>query len=222
MTATDAVDALVVGSGPNGLAAAVTFAQAGLSVTVLEAEDEIGGGTRTCELTVPGVLHDVCSAVHPFGVASPFFASLPLDRHGLEWRWPEINLAHPLDGGRAGVLVRSLQDTAAGLGTDGPAWARTFGPLAARFHDIASEILGLHEPLVNLFSHATCYKFRQALIRGVLACRYEIFCGHSQFAADSEQRRLDHRPHLAGSHQSKPVGHWVQSTAVRDECSRVL
>ena len=80
---------------------------AGLSVTVLEAADEIGGGTRTGELTVPGVLHDVCSAVHPFGVASPFFASLPLDRHGLEWRWPEIDLAHPLDGGR-GRRARAL------------------------------------------------------------------------------------------------------------------
>ena len=145
-----ALDAVVVGSGPNGLAAAVTLAQAGLSVTVLEAADEIGGGTRTSELTVPGVLHDVCSAVHPFGAASPFFASLPLAQHGLEWRWPEVDLAHPLDGGRAGVLVRSLQDTAAGLGPDGPAWARTFGPLAERFDDIATDILG---PFVHIPRH---------------------------------------------------------------------
>ena len=93
-------DAVVVGSGPNGLAAAVTLAQAGLSVTVLEAADEIGGGSRSAELTVPGLVHDVCSAIHPFGVVSPFFATLPLREHGLQWRWPDIDLAHPLDGGR--------------------------------------------------------------------------------------------------------------------------
>src|SRR5580704_2599099 len=98
------VDAVVVGSGPNGLAAAVTLAQGGLSVTVLEAADQIGGGTRSAELTVPGVLHDVCSAVHPLGAASPYLASIPLADHGLEWRWPSIDLAHPLDGGRAGVM----------------------------------------------------------------------------------------------------------------------
>src|SRR5688500_164260 len=103
-----APDAVVVGSGPNGMTAAVILAQAGLSVTVLEAADEIGGGTRTAELTEPGVLHDICSAVHPFGAASPVFRSLPLERHGLEWRWPEVDLAHPLDGGRAGVMLRDI------------------------------------------------------------------------------------------------------------------
>src|ERR1700679_2532413 len=105
-----AVDAAVIGSGPNGLAAAVTLAQAGMSVTVFEAADTIGGGTRTAELTVPGVLHDVCSAVHPFGVTSPYLSSLPLADHGLEWRWTDVDLAHPLDDGTAGVLRRSLDD----------------------------------------------------------------------------------------------------------------
>ena len=100
------MDAVVVGSGPNGLAAAVTLAQSGLRVTVLEAADEIGGGTRTAELTVPGVLHDVCSAVHPLAVASPYLSSLPLADHGLVWRWPEVDLAHPLDDGTAAVLLR--------------------------------------------------------------------------------------------------------------------
>jgi phytoene dehydrogenase-like protein len=142
------VDAVVVGSGPNGLAAAVTLAQAGLSVTVLEADDTIGGGTRSRELTVPGVLHDVCSAVHPFGVISPFLEALPLADHGLEWRWPEIDLAHPLDGGRAGVMVHALDDTVAGLGSDGAAWRRTFEPLVEHFDDLAGEILAplLHPP----------------------------------------------------------------------------
>lgn len=119
--------AVVVGSGPNGLAGAVVLAQAGLQVTVLEAADTIGGGTRSSELTLPGLLHDHCSAVHPVGAASPLFQSLGLERHGLEWLWPEVDLAHPLDGGRAGVLVRDLSQTAAGLGEDGAAWSRLFG-----------------------------------------------------------------------------------------------
>src|SRR5207342_3120757 len=100
------LDAVVVGAGPNGLAAAVALAQAGRSVTVLEGAATIGGGTRTAELTVPGLKHDVCSAVHPFGVASPFLTSLPLAEHGLVWRHAEIDLAHPLDDGTSGVMVR--------------------------------------------------------------------------------------------------------------------
>ncbi len=135
------IDAVVVGAGPNGLAAAITLAREGFEVAVLEAADEIGGGTRTRELTLPGLTHDVCSAVHPFGAASPFFASLDLAAHGLEWRWPEIDLAHPLDGGRAAALERDLDRTAAGLGADGPAWRRLFGPLADGFDDLAEDLL---------------------------------------------------------------------------------
>ena len=86
--------AVVVGSGPNGLAAGVVLARAGIDVTVLEAEDEIGGGTRSAELTVPGLIHDICSATHPTGVASPFFRSLDLERHGLQWLWPEVDAVH--------------------------------------------------------------------------------------------------------------------------------
>ena len=119
-------DAIVVGSGPNGLASAVTLAREGLSVTVLEAEDQLGGGTRSGELTVPGLVHDVCSAVHPMAVASPFLESLDLGRHGLEWRWPEVDCAHPLDDGSAGVMLRSVGQTAHGLGADGAAWRRVF------------------------------------------------------------------------------------------------
>jgi phytoene dehydrogenase-like protein len=140
------IDAVVVGSGPNGLSAAVTLALAGLSVTVYEAAKTIGGGTRTDELTVPGALHDVCSAVHPFAVASPFLRSLPLHEHGLEWRWPEVDLAHPLGGESCGVMVRSLDDTVAGLGPDGAAWRRSFGSLARRFPTIAAEIM---QPLAH-------------------------------------------------------------------------
>src|SRR5262245_8927170 len=102
------LDAVIVGSGPNGLAAAVTLARRGNSVLVVEGADTIGGGTRSAELTLPGFIHDVCSAVHPMAVASPFFKTLPLADHGLEWIQPEIPLAHPLDDGTAAVLERSV------------------------------------------------------------------------------------------------------------------
>lgn len=136
------VDAVVVGSGPNGLAAAITLAQHGVDVTVVEAADEIGGGTRSAELTVPGVIHDICSAVHPMALASPFFRSLDLAAHGLQWDWPDVDLAHVLDGGRAGVLVRDLDQTVAGLGSDGDAWARLMRPLADRLPDLVEDVFG--------------------------------------------------------------------------------
>jgi phytoene dehydrogenase-like protein len=122
---------VVVGSGPNGLAAAITLAQAGRHVTVLEAENTIGGGTRSAALTLPGFVHDVCSAIHPMGIASPFFRSLPLQDFGLEWIHPHAPLAHPLDDGTAVVLCRSIDDTTAGLGGDGQAYRKLFAPLVA-------------------------------------------------------------------------------------------
>ncbi len=141
---------MVVGAGPNGLAAAVELARSGLEVTVLEAQDEIGGGTKTSELTRDGTLHDHCSAVHPMAVGSPFLRSLNLERHGLEWRWPEVDLAHPLDDGSAGVMVRSIEETAAGLGSDGSAWKRVFGRPAAGFDALGDDIL---RPVMHLPSH---------------------------------------------------------------------
>jgi phytoene dehydrogenase-like protein len=140
--------AVVVGSGPNGLAAAIRLAQEGLEVTVLEAYDRPGGGTRTSELTVPGLLHDDCAAFHPTGVVSPFLSSLGLDRFGLEWRWPEIDLAHPLDDGRAGVLSRDMERTLASLGADAGTWRRTFGPTVQNFDKVLAEIFRpvLHVP----------------------------------------------------------------------------
>lgn len=142
--------AVVVGAGPNGLVAAVLLARAGLEVTVLEAATEIGGGTRTVEDIRPGLLHDQCSAVHPMAVASPALLGLGLDRHGLEWRWPEIDCVHPLDGGRAGVLHRSVSATAAGLGADGRPWRSLFERPSAGYDQLADDIL---RPLLHVPAH---------------------------------------------------------------------
>ena len=134
--------AVVVGSGPNGLAAAVTLAQHGLTVTVLEAADEIGGGTRSGEAIVAGLLHDHCSAIHPMAVGSAFLNDLGLDRHGLQWRWPEVDCVHPLDDGTAGVLYRSVQTTADGLGVDGRRWQQLFDWPSTNFDMLADDIMG--------------------------------------------------------------------------------
>lgn len=134
-------DAVVVGAGPNGLAAAITLAQAGRSVLVIEAAATPGGGTRTLELTLPGFRHDICSAIHPLGMASPFFRNLPLERYGLEWIQPEIPLAHPLDDGTAVALHRSLAQTAASLGADGPNWVRMMQPLVDGWDELMPALL---------------------------------------------------------------------------------
>src|SRR2546421_350693 len=124
------VDAVVVGSGPNGLAAAITLARAGKSVRVIEGQPTLGGGTRTEALTLPDFLHDVCSAIHPLAAGSPFFKTMPLDRLGLDLIQPDAPLAHPLDGGGAILIERSVEATAAGLGRDGAAYAQLMCPLA--------------------------------------------------------------------------------------------
>lgn len=134
------VDAIVVGAGPNGLAAAITLAQAGWSVEIREAADRIGGGSRTDALTLPGFLHDVCSAVHPTAAMSPFLRSQDLQAHGLEWVHAPVPLAHPLDDGSAGVLETSLERTAARLGRDGDAYRSVFGPFVERWEDLVREI----------------------------------------------------------------------------------
>lgn len=135
------LDAIVVGSGPNGLTAAVTLAEAGLRVRVYEAADTAGGGARTAELTLPGFQHDVCSAVHPFGAGSPAFAALPLAAHGLEWIEPEVPAAHPLPDGSAALLRRSLDETVAGLGVGGRAYRSLVRPFVGRWWDVAEDVM---------------------------------------------------------------------------------
>ena len=140
-------DALVVGAGPNGLAAAIVLAQAGLPVRVFEAADTVGGGARSAELTEPGFVHDVCSAIHPLGVASPFFRTLPLAEHGLEWIEPPAPLAHPFDDGTAVVLERSPEVAVSGLGEDEARWRRLFAPLARDAEQLLEDVLApLHLP----------------------------------------------------------------------------
>jgi len=140
-------DAIVVGSGPNGLAAAIYLQQNGLSVLILEAKSEIGGGLRSAELTLPGFTHDICSAIHPLAVGSPFFQQLPLADHGLEYIYPEIAAAHPFDNGTAAVLKQSVTETAKLLGGDAQAYLKLMQPIVADWPNIATDVLGpLHYP----------------------------------------------------------------------------
>lgn len=140
--------AIVVGAGPNGLSCAATLAARGVSVTVIEAGDTIGGGARSSELTLPGLLHDDCSAAHPMAVGAPSLTSLGLERHGLQWAWPELDLAHPLDGGSAAVMQRSIEATGTGLGRDGRRWRAVFGSPSAGFDALGQDIMRpiLHVP----------------------------------------------------------------------------
>jgi phytoene dehydrogenase-like protein len=140
-------DAVVIGAGPNGLAAAITMAQAGRSVLVYEAQATIGGGARSAELTLPGFTHDICSAVYPLAIGSPFFRTLPLDQYGPEWIQPPAPLAHPLDDGTAVVLERSVEATAENLGIDRGAYRKLMGPLVESWQGLDSDILApLHWP----------------------------------------------------------------------------
>jgi phytoene dehydrogenase-like protein len=143
-------DAVVVGSGPNGLAGAIALAQAGCSVLVLETNATIGGGARSAELTLPGFVHDVCSAVHPLAAGSPFFKTLPLERFGLTWIQPELPLAHPLDDGTAACLYRGVDETAERLGADARNYRRLMRPLVRNWKKLATEFL---QPMLHFPRH---------------------------------------------------------------------
>ena len=170
----DRWDAIVVGSGPNGLAAAIALAQAGRSVLVLEAAETIGGGTRTAELTLPGFRHDVCSAVHPLALASPFLRSLPLAEHGLEFAHPEIPVAHPLDDGTAAAVHRSLDETADGLGVDAAAYRTLMQPLAAAWEPLLEDLLGPLRPPRHVIADA---RFARTGLRSATGLARSRFAG---------------------------------------------
>ena len=193
-------DAVVVGAGPNGLAAAVTLAQAGRSVLLVEAATTVGGGTRSAELTLPGFVHDVCSAIHPLAAGSPFLSHLPLERFGLRWLQPEIPLAHPLDGGRAALLRRSVDETARGLGADAAAYRRWIGGVADRWDELSPMITG---SLLRLPRHPL------ALARfGLPALAPATIAGRRWFATD-EAKAL-----LAGcaAHAFLPLDHLLTTS----------
>jgi phytoene dehydrogenase-like protein len=165
---------VVIGSGPNGLAAAIMLARAGRRVTVYEAEEQIGGGTRSAELTLPGFLHDICSAVHPMAVSSPCFEQFPLFVHGLEWIHPDAPLAHPLDDGSAVMLERSVDATARNLSMDGNAWRRLMEPLASGWTHLRRDVLAVprlpHHPLLMS-------RFGLHAIRSARSLAYGLFQG---------------------------------------------
>ncbi len=174
MLAHQRYDAIVVGSGPNGLAAAVTLARAGYAVAVVEARETIGGGCRSAELTLPGFIHDVCSAVHPLGIGSPFFRTLPLDQYGLEWVHPAAPLAHPFDDGTAAVLERSVEATAATLGCDAGAYQHLVSPLVSNWEALAESILG---PLRFPQHPFVLARFGLQAIRSARGLAEEVFRG---------------------------------------------
>ncbi len=142
--------AIVVGSGPNGLAAAARLARAGVEVTVLEASDNIGGGVRSEELIVPGLIHDHCSAFHPIAAGSPFFAEVGLANHGLRWCQPDVDCAHPLDDGSVGVFCKSIDRTADALSEDGARWRQIFGPLSENLEPLLADAT---QPVIRIPRH---------------------------------------------------------------------
>ena len=175
--------AVVVGSGPNGLAAALTLAAEGVEVTVLEAAEQLGGGTRSSELTLPGLVHDECSAAHPLAVDTPFSRRFDLAAHGLTWRWPDIQYAHPLDGGAGAAAWRSVEGTAATLGgRDGRRWQSLFEPLAERFDDITADFL---RPMLHVPEHPlelARFGAYAGLPAGLLARRWSTTAARALFA----------------------------------------
>ncbi len=174
--------AVIVGAGPNGLAAAAALAARGVSVTVIEGAETIGGGARSSELTVPGVIHDDCSAVHAMAVGSPALLEHDLGRHGLEWCWPEVDLAHPLDDGTAPAMVRSIDETAAALGVDGASWKRLFGRSSAGFDALSEDIM---RPVLHLPRHPLAllrFGLTAATPASVLARRFSGAATRALFA----------------------------------------
>ncbi len=218
-------DAVVVGSGPNGLSAAITLAAAGRSVTVVEAAGTAGGGSRSAELTLPGFVHDVCSTVHSLALASPALRALPLAEHGLELVQPEVPLAHPLDDGSAALLLRSVEETGAELGgADGRAYRRLLGPLVRRADDLMTEVLGPlrlpHHPLTLARFGLSGLRSADGLARG----RFDGDAGRALLAgtAAHSMMRLDQVPTAAVGLVLMTAAHAVGWPFARGGSQRVV
>jgi phytoene dehydrogenase-like protein len=210
-------DAVVVGSGPNGLAAGIALARHGHSVLVVEAHEAVGGGCRTMPLTLPGFRHDVCSSIHPMAVVSPFLRELPLAEHGLEWVHPPTPCAHPFDDGSAAALEKSVDATADTLGEDGPAYRKRVGPLAAAAPDLFSDLLG---PLRLPRHPIAALRFGRAALKSVQGLCDKWFTGPKARAllaglGGHAIMPLDHRPGAAIALMLGLAGHAVGWPAPR-------
>jgi phytoene dehydrogenase-like protein len=203
-------EVIVVGSGPNGLAAAITMAREGWPVLVLEANEEHGGGMRTAELTLPGFHHDVCSAIHPLGVASPFLSELGLEARGLEWIESPLPVAHPLAGGRAVALRRSLRETVEALGPDGGAYEDLLGPLVEGWQGLLERFL---RPLRPARFSTAALRFAAAAVRSAegVARRFATGDAKALFAglAGHSVMPLDRPPSAAAGLLLALLGHAV-------------
>ena len=204
-------DAVIIGSGPNGLSAAIALVRSGHSVLVLEAHDTIGGGCRTLPLTLPGFRHDVCSSIHPMAVISPFWRELPLAEHGLEWVFPPTPCAHPFDDGTAAALEQSVGSTADTLAEDGPAYRRHVGPLVEVANDLFGDLFG---PLRLPRYPIAALKFGRAAIRSVEGLCRKWFTGLKARAllaglGGHAVLPLDHRPGAAIALMLGLAGHAV-------------
>lgn len=216
-------DAVVVGSGPNGLAAAITLARAGCSVLVLEAAETVGGGLRSKPLTLPGFVHDVCAAIHPLAKASPFFRSLPLADHGVTWVEPDAALAHPLDDGSAVLLERSLQGTGVALGADGSAYVDLMAPLVRHWEPLMDMLLG---PLRLPRHPLLLARFGLPGLRSAQTLAEAQFAGHAAKAlfaglAAHAILPLDKRPTAAFGLVLGILGHTVGWPLVRGGSQRL-
>lgn len=190
-------DAIVIGSGPNGFAAAVTLAQAGLSVVVYESEDTIGGGTRTAQLTLPNFQHDVCSSVHPMAVSSPFFQALDLKQFGLRWVFPEAALAHPLPDGDTAVIANPFDANLAQFGPDAPAIRNLLAPLVESWPDISREILApVHVP--RHFAKLARFGWNALQPAGRIATQFKMEKARAVFAG-------------LAAHSMLPLDRWLSS-----------